>query len=170
MINTQIHAGTIIGAVGIKGYVRVKPFFSDIKNISNIEIFTNEKNIKSYEMHFIRSHNKNIVVKFNNINDRNQAERLIGAKLFINKDSLTPLKKGEYYLSDLIGFSVKTKNKNNLGKVKSIKNFGAGDLIEVLQQNKKTFFLPMNKENIKEVNLITKIILIDPIKGIIPEK
>ena len=70
----------------------------------------------------------------------------------------------------MIGFSVKTKNKNNLGKVKSIKNFGAGDLIEVLQQNKKTFFLPMNKENIKEVNLVTKIILIDPIKGIIPEK
>ena len=166
MINTQIHAGTIIGAVGIKGYVRVKPFFSDIKNISNIEIFTNEKNIKSYEMHFIRSHNKNIVVKFNNINDRNQAERLIGAKLFINKDNLTPLKEGEYYLSDLIGFSVKTKNKNNLGKVKSIKNFGAGDLLELINTNKKTFYIPQNKDNVVNIDIQRKEIIVNPILGL----
>ena len=51
--------------------------------------------------------------------------------------------------------------------MKNIKNFGADDLIEVEQKYKKSFFLPLNGENIKKIDLNNKIIIADPIKGII---
>ena len=40
------------------------------------------------------------------------------------------LKDGEYYQSDLIGFSV-VKDGQNMGKIVCFQNFGAGDIMEL---------------------------------------
>ena len=77
------------------------------------------------------------------------------------------LKKNEYYSYELIGFTVEKKNKKILGFVKNINNFGSEDLIEVFKNNKKTFFIPINKENVLRIDLSNKKIIVDPIKGIL---
>ena len=92
---------------------------------------------------------------------------LIGTKIFIKKSQLPKLKKNEYYLNELIGFTVLNRSGVDLGLVKKIDNFGASDLIEVMQKNKKTFFLPFDKKNIKKINFKNKIIVTDPFKGLI---
>ena len=61
---------------------------------------------------------------------------------------------------------VNIQNKK-LGKVVDVKNYGAGDLIEVIDNSKKTFFIPMNKENLEKVNIEKKIITVNPISGLI---
>ena len=53
-----------------------------------------------------------------------------------------------------------------IGKVTSVKNFGAGDLLEV-KINNKLLLIPFNKENNITVNLIKKEIEVDPIPGVI---
>jgi len=50
--------------------------------------------------------------------------------------------------------------------VLDVKNFGAGDLLEV-QSNKKTILIPFNNTNIISVDVDIKQIIADPIKGII---
>ena len=77
------------------------------------------------------------------------------------------LKKKSISLSNLINFKIINLNKTTLGTVISIDNFGAGDLINVKTNNKKSFYIPMNKENVKEIDSEKKIVIVNPIKGII---
>ncbi len=67
--------------------------------------------------------------------------------------------------SDLIGCDIIHKNGNSLGNVISVDNFGAGDLLEIIYKNKK-IYIPLD-DNVLSVDLEKKIILVDPIKGII---
>ena len=61
--------------------------------------------------------------------------------------------------------SIIHKNGNSLGNIISVDNFGAGDLLETIYKKKK-FYIPFD-DNVLSVDLEKKIILVDPIKGII---
>ena len=80
------------------------------------------------------------------------------------------LKNEEYYPSQLLGFQIITLKNETIGLVKNIKNFGAGNLLEVLPINNKTYYIPMNDENVEEISFNKKIIIVNPLEGIIPKK
>ena len=71
------------------------------------------------------------------------------------------------YSSDLIGCKVTNTKNKFLGIVKDLKNFGAGDLLEIYDEKKKNFFIPMDKNNIVSVDIVNKIIITDPLLGLI---
>tara|TARA_B100000427_G_C15434026_1_gene562119 strand:- start:724 stop:1128 length:405 start_codon:yes stop_codon:yes gene_type:complete len=131
----------------------------------NSVFFEEEKNL--VKLNFIREHKGNVIISLKHIKSRNEAESLIGKKLFIKRESLPTLKEGEYYVSDLIGFDVINNIGNKIGIVKDIKNFGAGNLFEINQENNKTFFLPFNQDNIKKIDQPKRKIIANPIKGIV---
>ena len=68
---------------------------------------------------------------------------------------------------DLIGCEVINMKKESLGKVIDIKNFGAGDLMEIIRNGKKTFYIPMNQDNLTNIDIDNKKILVNPIKGLL---
>ena len=68
---------------------------------------------------------------------------------------------------DLIGCEVINMEKECLGKVIDIKNFGAGDLMEIINNGNKTIYIPMNEDNLINVDIDKKKILVNPIKGLL---
>ena len=58
------------------------------------------------------------------------------------------------------------KDKSSIGKVSSVQNFGAGDLLEV-NYNNKFILIPFDKKNILSVNINEKEIIAEPLSGII---
>ena len=59
-------------------------------------------------------------------------------------------------------------NQNKLiGKIIEINNFGAGDLLNVRNLKGQTFYIPMNGENIIKVDLKKKLVVSNPLKGIL---
>ena len=62
------------------------------------------------------------------IDNRTDAENLRGTELFINRADLPALKKGEHYITDLIGMKLITNDKR---RVVYVHNFGAGDILEL---------------------------------------
>ena len=48
-----------------------------------------------------------------------------------------------------------------------IENFGAGDLLEIKNQDQKKFYIPINEQNLINVNILKKIITLNPIDGLI---
>ena len=46
-----------------------------------------------------------------------------------------------------------------MGTVISIVNFGASDLINVKKDNRNNFYIPINEENIKKIDVKKKIIV-----------
>ena len=81
------------------------------------------------------------------------------------KEKFPPTKPNEYFVNDLISCEIIHKNGTSIGNVISVDNFGAGDLLETIYKNKK-IYIPLD-DNVLSVDLEKKIILVDPIKGII---
>ena len=54
-----------------------------------------------------------------------------------------------------------------LGKVINIDNFGAGDLINIQQPNGNNFYIPMNKENVVKIDIKNRLLIVNPINGIL---
>ena len=129
--NEQILVGKIVAPQGIRGEFRVQTFTTKPSDFKDLAVFGNNIAIGSF--HFVRVvPNTNVVIgRLDNVNDRNTAETLRGTELFISRKDLPELTKdGEFYQSDLIGFSV-VKGGEILGKLVCFQNFGAGDIMEL---------------------------------------
>ena len=128
--NTKILVGKIVAPQGIHGEFRIQSFANQTSDFKDFHIISNRFNSESF--HFVRVvPNTNVVIaRVDEFNDRNAAETLRGTELFIERDSLPSTKDGEYYQSDLIGFTG-VRDGKKIGIVECFQNYGAGDIIEL---------------------------------------
>ena len=87
------------------------------------------------------------IVRFNGIADRNAADALRGAQLYVPRASLPPPEAGEFYHADLIGLRAEDEKGALLGTVRALHNFGAGDVVEIEFANGATEFIPFTDAN-----------------------
>jgi 16S rRNA processing protein RimM len=95
-----------------------------------------------------------LVARVREAADRNQAEALRGLELYIPREALPAPDEDEFYLVDLIGVSVRDRSGAAIGQVKTVENFGAGDLVEIAPADGgPTWWLPFTKEAVPEVRI-----------------
>ena len=90
----------------------------------------------------------------------NEAEKLRGLKLFINRNKLSKLSDDEFYQVDLLGFEVYNLKRESFGSIISFNDFGGGLLVEV-NKNDKMFYLPMSSNFLKDINYIKKEVVLN---------
>ena len=125
-----ICVGHILGAQGIKGWVRVFSNTSPRDNIVNYSpwILEQGQQLKSVEVSG-RMQGKNVLAQLEGCEDRNQAEALVGCRILIDRAQLPGLQEGDYYWSDLIGMQVESLQGEPLGVVASLLETGADDVL-----------------------------------------
>ena len=155
-----IEIGSFVGVHGIKGEVKLKSFTEIPENIFSFKEIFIETCHDPIKLNFVRKSKQIFVCKIENVLTRSDAEYFKGLKLFVLRESLPNLTENEFYHSDLLGFEVYNLNRENFGKVISLEDFGAGLLAEV-KKNKKTFYLPMGKSFLKEIDYKVKQIILD---------
>ncbi len=95
-----------------------------------------------------------LVAKLAGVNDRNAAESLKGLELFVPKDRIPPSSEEEGFLHvDLIGLEARLQDGTVLGKIVSVPNFGAGDLLEIAQKDSKTILLAFTRKNVPRIDI-----------------
>lgn len=154
MSDELILLGKIGAPHGIKGDVRLM-VYGDPESLETYgQILTSDG--KSLKINRIRIQAKGVVAKFRGINSRNEAEAIKGLDLFVKREALLEPKKDEYYISDLIGCMVTDKTNREIGKIIAVPNFGAGDILEILPNEKKanqSFFVTFTKQNVPHIDL-----------------
>ena len=127
-----ICVGHVLGAHGIKGWVRVFSNTSPRQNITSYGplLLEGDEGLQRKKVKGQTS-GKHVLVKLQGIEDRNSAEALNGRKLFISKHQLPQLQADEYYWSELIGMSVENISAEPLGTVESLLETGADDVLVV---------------------------------------
>ena len=128
--NSKILVGKIVAPQGIRGEVRVQSFAEKPSDFKNFHIISDKFNDESFRFIRVVPNANVIIAQIDGVNDRNTAETLRGTELFIERDSLPQPQDGEYYQSDLIGFTVVCDDKI-IGTVDCFQNYGAGDIIEL---------------------------------------
>lgn len=151
-----------IGAAhGIRGEVRVKAFGDDPLSFTDYGTLVTRKAGKTFEIERARVQKTVVVTKFVGIDDRNAAEELNGLELFITRDQLPDLEDDEFYHEDLVGMTVTDMSGEPLGKIVTVQDFGAGDLLEVRPRRGATYYLPFTKAFVPEIDLEAGIVKAD---------
>ncbi len=146
MTTPLIELAAVSGAHGITGEVRLKLFTDNVDSIKCHKSF----NAGALTLLSVRPHKGEALARFAEITDRNGAEALRGTLLRVPREALPALEDGEYYYSDLIGLPCVSTTGEVLGVCISVQNFGAGDILEIEQPDKKTFMVPMNHDAVPQ--------------------
>ena len=157
----RLEIGQIVNTFGIKGEVKVVPFTDDINRFDDLEkvYVKTKKESKLYKVENARYHKNMVLLKFEGINNPEDAEMLKNSFLEVDREDAIPLEEGTYFIVDLIGLDVYTDDGRLLGKVEDIYNTGANDIYVVKDELGKQILLPGIDDVIKEVKLEDRIIV-----------
>ena len=160
----KIYLGKITGVHGIKGWLKIQSFSSPPENILNYPswIINNKGEEDYYSIEQGRKQNNKIVAKLEKIDDRNTAESLINSKIQILRSDLPKLSNENYYWSDLVGLSVLNSEEKVIGRIESLIETTANDIMVINTPKDERVLVPfVMHEIIKEVNLELNYVKID---------
>ena len=156
-----VGVGHILGAQGIKGWVRVFSNTSPRENIVKYSPWVIEQGENRITVEVEgRLQGKNVIARLDGIEDRNQAEALTGCQILIDSALLPRLQAGEYYWSDLIGLKVESLQGEPLGVVASMLETGADDVM-VVNGDRERLIPFVIDDIVREVNLDEQRMVVD---------
>ena len=123
--------GRVSGAFGVKGEVRVNAFAADPLALLDYRELRREDGSVGLTLLSGRAHKSDFIGRAEEIATREQAEALRGLKLFVTREALPEPDEDEFYLTDLIGLAVRSPQGEAMGTIRSVQDFGAGDLLEI---------------------------------------
>ena len=160
----KILVGKISNPHGIKGWVKVISFTDPIENILSYKqwIISDKETEKTYYLEDSRVQGNKIVIKLENVNDRNDADLLKNLQIQVNRSDLPDLDQNSYYWEDLVDFNVIDIKGNHVGKVDSLFRTGSNDVLVIIDETKERLLVPfIMEEVIKYVDLDKELISID---------
>tara|TARA_Y100000385_G_scaffold8258_1_gene8741 strand:+ start:119 stop:637 length:519 start_codon:yes stop_codon:yes gene_type:complete len=157
----KLLVGKINGFFGLQGWVKVFSYTEPRVNILSYTPWSIDVDgeLKKIEIKTGREQSKTIVANIKGIDTREESQKLIGKDIYIDKEQLPKLKKGEYYWHELIGFEVFNQDKEKLGLVDYFVETGSNNVLVV--KGKKERWIPYIKPYLVSVDSFNKVIFVD---------
>lgn len=152
--------GEISGVHGIRGDILVRTYTATPDTIASYGPLTDATGAKTFSLKIVRVTDKGVVARIAGISDRTTAEALRGTKLFIAREKLPETDASEFYHSDLIGLNAFAEDNTPIGKIVSVQNFGAGDLLELQPPEGASEFIPFEDQWVPKVDLSSRTVVI----------
>ncbi|MCC7431706.1 16S rRNA processing protein RimM [bacterium] len=166
-----ITIGKVSKAHGIKGEIKIIPLTTYPERFNDLEkVFVEFENevVKEFKIEKVRVSTEAIFLKFEGINDRNEAEKFSKAYISIVENDLVSLEEGEFFVFEIIGLSVETVEKEFLGVVTDVMAVGDCDVYVVERESdNKEFLIPATKEFVVSIDFEAEKITIKPIPGLL---
>lgn len=162
--NKMIYIGKIINTFGIKGELKVysESDFIEYRYQKGATIYIdNKKHIVSS----FRIHQNIVLITLDELKDINLVLQFVGKDIYASNEDMPELEEDEYYLDDLIGLKVYNQNNQYLGTVVDFIDLPQGEVMEVLNEQKKKILIPFVDEFIIEIT--DEKIVINEIEGLI---
>ena len=156
--------GVFGAAQGVRGEIRIKSFTGETLAIGSYGALTDAGRARAFAFERLRALKDDILVaKVRGIETRDAAAALTGVEIFARRDRLPPPKPDEYYYDDLVGLEAVTRAGEPIGRIESLMNFGAGDVLEIaLEGGGEPLLLPFTKGVAPIVDFEAGRIVIEP--------
>jgi 16S rRNA processing protein RimM len=150
-------------AHGVRGEVKLWSFTAEPGAVADYGPFETDDG-RVVEIEALRPAKDFFVARLKGVGDRNAAERLRNAELFVPRERLpAPTEADEFYHADLIGLAVEDAAAARLGSVVAVHNFGAGDLLEVRPAaGGDTVMLAFNAATVPAIDIAAGRIVVAP--------
>jgi len=158
--------GRIVALYGIQGWVKIKPFGDDPQEWQKMPLWqlgeTERGPWQEIRLSGFRMRKGELFAAFADIRDRNDAEELLkGRWVGAMRNALPALAENEFYWDDLIGMAVVNTALASLGKVATLIETGANDVLCVIDETGTERLLPFVSAVVQSVNLETRRITVD---------
>ena len=145
-----------MGLHGLKGYIKVKSFLENPKDLFNFDkYFINKLSFNSLLLKFNKK--SVFVCELAGINSMEDAKNFVKADIFISRASLPETDENEIYLNDLISFNVELESGLCLGELVRFYDFGGGPIIGVKHGDEEKM-LPFSKNFIINIDRDLRVI------------
>ena len=112
-------------------------------------------------------HGNRIVFKFAGFDRIEEAKELVGYDLAVHADERMELPPGNFYEWELIGCRVRTVDGREIGEVKDVMRTGGVEILSVVDDEGRDRLIPMANEICVEIDVVKKLIRIDPPAGLL---
>lgn len=163
-----LEVGQIVNTQGLKGGVKVNPFTDDMKRFEKLKkIYVQNKNdLKEYEIQQVKYFKKQVLLKLKGIETIEEAEKLKGMFLKIDKKDAIRLPKDTYFIADLLGIKVVTQEGEELGNIVDIYPTGSNDVYVIKSEEGKQLLIPAIKQVIQNIDLENKKMIVCLLEGL----
>lgn len=168
-----VEVGRIADAWGVKGWFKVIAYSADPEALFTAKqwfLLPAEKGAKNFAGAVLlpvkqaRPHSDSIVATSPAVADRNAAEALRGARVFIAREHFPKTDDGEYYWVDLLGLKVSNREGVALGTVKDLLATGPQTTLVLSYEEdgkERERMIPFVDTYIDQVDLAAKTIVAD---------
>jgi 16S rRNA processing protein RimM len=168
-----IEVGRIADAWGIKGWFRVLPYSATPEALFSSKrwyLQPAEKGAKTFAgtvrlaIKEAKEHSDSVVATAHDVPDRNAAEALKGARIFVPRSSFPTAATDEYYWVDLMGLNVVNREGLALGVVRDLMHTGPQTVLVIAyEQDGKTLerMVPFVGAYVDKVDLAGRCITVD---------
>ena len=159
--SSLLKIGYISKPHGIKGEVFVKTFNENPHWPELNTLFVqSETKLSPFLIEFYRPHKSGWIFKLQNVNSRDESEKLVSHSVLLAKDQFISREKEKVYLFEIKNFSVKTKKEEYLGQVTDFSLNKNQDLICV-EASQKKILIPFVPDYIVKINYDQKLLILD---------
>ena len=155
MENNLLEVGKIVNTHGLRGDVKVVPWMDypeEFEELSTVWLKT-RRELKKLTLSSVKYQKNNLIVKFKEISDINEAEQYKNCVLLAEREELGELPEGVHYIVDLIGLTVVDESGAEIGKIADVFNTGANDIYDVKREGKKNLLLPVIDDVVKNIDI-----------------
>lgn len=169
-MTNRVIVGTIGGAFGVQGEVRLKSFCADPQAIVDYAPLYTEDGMVFAQLVLTGQLKNGFTARVDGVISKEDADLMRNVDLYADRAVMPSLPDDEYYYTDLIGLTVVDTGGTVLGTVKNVMDHGAGDLLEIIMPGQSdTILLPFTQAAVPTVDLTAKRIVVDPPEGLFPD-
>lgn len=170
MFAKRVRVAKIGAAHGLRGEVRLFVDADDPLAIRKLGALEDAAGKRQFKIAALREAKDHLLVRFEGVSDRTEAERLTNLELYVPRERL-PEQKDEntFYQADLVGLRAETVAGKVLGEVVAVPNYGAGDLLEVKPAQGATFLVPFSDPFVPSVDVAAGRVVVELPEGFFDE-
>jgi 16S rRNA processing protein RimM len=157
----QLEVGRIVGVFGIKGWLKVESFTEPVEGILDYaEWHLDRPGVAgTWRVLAGRRQGRQVVASLEQVEDRDEAQRFVGARIAVEREQLPPLRPREYYRADLIGLRVVNTRGFEFGRIVHFVDGPTHPLMVV--RGAKEHWLPATPQQLRRVDLTSGEVLVD---------
>ena len=151
-MNDRLLLGVIVKPQGLKGEVKLRHETGDVTRFLELEnAFVRKQGVFSpVRVLSARLSGADVFLTLEGVEDRDAAEGLRGAELYVDRKNARPLHDGEAFIVDLIGLEAVDTQGNVIGKLTDVLQPGGADVL-VFDTPDGPMMAPHLKKLVKEI-------------------
>jgi 16S rRNA processing protein RimM len=165
---SRVTIGQITRVRGIKGEMVVVPLTDDPQRYFDLQRVTisKEEAVREFDIETVREHRGKILLRLKQVDNPEEARKLVGGFVEVEKEQVVKLPPGRYFVFDLVGLEVFTTQGQKIGKIKEIISLPAND-VYVVQGDEKQYDIPALKTVVKKIDIQKGKMIIEPMEGLL---